>query len=86
MGGVKTIPAAKFKAQCLSLLDRVTPEGIVITKHGKPVARLVAIGGEPGALIGSLKGKLRIKGKILSTGLRWDAQSRHPHPAPRARR
>jgi prevent-host-death family protein len=83
---VKTIPAAKFKAQCLSLLDRVTPEGIVITKHGKPVARLVAIGTEPGVLIGSLKGKLRIKGKILSTGLRWDAQSRHPHPAPRARR
>jgi prevent-host-death family protein len=83
---VKTIPAAKFKAQCLSLLDRVTPEGIVITKHGKPVARLVAIDTEPGALIGSLKGKLRIKGAILSTGLRWDAQSRHPHPAPRARR
>jgi len=83
---VKTIPAAKFKAQCLSLLDRVTPDGIVITKHGKPVARLVAIGAESGALIGSLKGKLRIKGKILSTGLRWDAQSRHPHPAPRARR
>jgi prevent-host-death family protein len=83
---VKTIPAAKFKAQCLALLDRVTPEGIVITKHGKPVARLVAIDAEPGALIGSLKGKLRIKGKLLSTGLRWDAESRHPHPAPRARR
>jgi len=45
----------------------------VITKHGKPVARLVAIGAEPGALIGSLKGKLRIKGKILSTGLRISA-------------
>lgn len=83
---MKTIPAAKFKAQCLALLDRVTPEGIVITKHGKPVARLVAIDAEPGALIGSLKGKLRIKGKLLSTGLRWDAESRHPHPAPRARR
>jgi prevent-host-death family protein len=83
---VKTIAAAKFKAQCLSLLDRVTPEGIVITKHGKPVAKLVAIGTESGALIGSLRGKIRIKGNILSTGLRWDAQSRHPHPAPRARR
>jgi prevent-host-death family protein len=51
---VKTIPAAKFKAQCLALLDRVTPEDIVITKHGKPVARLVAIDAEPGALVGSL--------------------------------
>jgi prevent-host-death family protein len=47
---VKTIPAAKFKAQCLSLLRRLTPEGIVITKRGKPVARLVAIGNDSGAL------------------------------------
>ena len=38
---MKTVPAAQFKAQCLSLLDRIGPEGIVITKHGKPVAKLV---------------------------------------------
>jgi prevent-host-death family protein len=34
---MKEIAAAKFKEQCLSLLDRVDPDGIVITKHGKPV-------------------------------------------------
>jgi len=83
---MKTVPAAKFKAQCLALLDRVTPEGIVITKHGKPVAKLVPVDTAPAALIGSLRGKIRIKGDILSTGLRWDAQSRHPRPSPRARR
>ena len=83
---MKTVPAAKFKAQCLALLDRVTPEGIVITKHGKPVAKLVPVDTAPAALIGSLRGKIRIKGDILSTGLRWDAQSRHPRPAARARR
>jgi prevent-host-death family protein len=83
---VKTIPATQFKAQCLALLDRVGPEGIVITKHGKPVAKLVPIGAEPASLIGSLKGKLSIKGKILSTGLAWDAQSRHPRPPLRPRR
>lgn len=83
---MKTVPAAKFKAQCLALLDRVGPEGLVITKHGKPVAKLVPIATEPATLIGSLKGKLRIKGDILSTGLRWDAQSRHPHPPRRPRR
>ena len=33
------------------------PEGIVITKHGKPIARLVPIEGDSRALIGSLKGK-----------------------------
>ena len=82
---MKTVPAAQFKARCLSLLDRVGPDGIVITKHGKPVAKLIPIGVDSAALIGSLKGKLTIKGNILSTGLKWDAQSRHPHPARRAR-
>ena len=40
---MKSVPAAKFKEQCLALLDHVDPEGIVITKHGKPVAKLVRI-------------------------------------------
>ena len=83
---MKTVPAAQFKAQCLSLLDRVGPEGIVITKHGRPVAKLVPIATESAALIGSLKGKLTIKGDTLSTGVRWDAESRHAHPSRRPRR
>jgi len=72
---MKTIPAARFKAQCLALLDKVDPEGIVITKHGKPVARLVPVETESASLIGKFKGRIRIRGKILSTGLRWDAES-----------
>lgn len=83
---MKTVAAAKFKEQCLALLDRVGPEGIVITKHGKPVAKLIPLGADAKGLIGSLAGKLRIRGKILSTGIRWDAESRHARPAPRARR
>ena len=71
----KTIPAAKFKEQCLALLDRVGPDGIIITKHGRPVAKLIPLGGDSASLIGSLKGKLKIKGDILSTGIRWDAES-----------
>lgn len=72
---MKKIAASKFKEQCLALLDQVDSEGIVITKHGKAVARLVAVDAEPAALIGCLKGKLKIRGNLLSTGLRWDAQS-----------
>ncbi|MGH7307673.1 MAG: type II toxin-antitoxin system Phd/YefM family antitoxin [Candidatus Rokuibacteriota bacterium] len=83
---MKTVPATRFKAQCLSLLDRVGPEGIVITKHGKPVAKLIPISVDSAGLIGSLKGKLSIKGDIFSTGVRWDAESRHPHPPRRPRR
>jgi antitoxin (DNA-binding transcriptional repressor) of toxin-antitoxin stability system len=56
------------------LLDRVGPEGIVITKRGKPVAKLIPIQTESANLIGAFKGKLKVKGNILSTGLRWDAQ------------
>ncbi len=40
-----TVPATKFKAQCLALMDRVAEgrETYVITKRGKPVARLVPV-------------------------------------------
>ena len=72
---MKTIASAKFKEQCLSLLDRVDSEGILITKHGKPVARLVPVETESAGLIGCLRGKIKIKGDILSTGLKWNAQS-----------
>ncbi len=72
---MKTIPAAKFKEQCLALLDRVGPDGIIITKHGKPVAKLIPIYTDSARLIGSFKGKIKIKGNILSTGVKWDAES-----------
>jgi len=41
----KSIPAGEFKAKCLGLLDDVnrTGEPLVITKHGKPIARLIPI-------------------------------------------
>ena len=71
---MKQIAAAKFKEQCLGLLDRVGAEGIVITKRGRPVAKLIPIRTESASLIGRFKGRLKIKGDIRSTGLRWDAQ------------
>ena len=68
------IAAAKFKERCLSLLDTVDPDGIVITKHGKPVAKLIPFPSDSASLIGSLARKVTIKGDILSTGLDWDAE------------
>lgn len=67
--------ASKFKEQCLAVFDRLGPEGIVITKHGKPVAKLIPANRGCASLIGSLKGKIKIKGDIISTGLRWNAES-----------
>jgi prevent-host-death family protein len=71
----RTVGAAQFKEQCLALIDTLDAEGIVITKHGKPVARLVPIESASSELLGALAGKLKIKGDILSTGVSWDVES-----------
>jgi prevent-host-death family protein len=71
---MREIGAAKFKEHCLSILDEVTDDGIVITKRGVPVAKLIPIRTESGALIGALADRLTIEGDILSTGVAWDAQ------------
>ena len=74
---MKTIGAAKFKEQCLALLDQLDAEGLVVTKHGRPVARVIPYDQQDADLIGSLKHKVKVQGDIFTTGLRWnpDAQS-----------
>lgn len=70
---MKTIPAAKFKEQCLAILDHLDSDGLVITKHGKPVARLLPISRSGEELIGSLESKIRVAGDIESTRVEWEA-------------
>jgi prevent-host-death family protein len=70
---MKKVAAAKFKAQCLSLLDHLGEEGIVVTKHGRPVARILPMETASSELIGSLRGKIRVNGDLMSTGVRWSA-------------
>ena len=53
----KTIPAGKFKAQCMALLDEIAlkRKQIVITKRGKPVAKIAPIEEqEPASLLASV--------------------------------
>ncbi|MDE2974031.1 MAG: type II toxin-antitoxin system prevent-host-death family antitoxin [Gemmatimonadota bacterium] len=69
----KTIGATLFKERCLALLDRLSPEGLVITKHGKPVARVLPHQQDYASLIGSLRDRIRVRGDIMTTGVRWDA-------------
>ena len=73
----KRIGAAKFKERCLAILDDLGPDGIVVTKHGKPVARVLPIPHEPRTRIGMLRDKLQIRGDIMTTGIRWDATDQH---------
>lgn len=71
----RTIAAAQFKEKCLAILDQVDPDGVVITKHGRPVAKLIPVARTSEHLIGSLKGRIRVRGDIMSTGVAWDAES-----------
>jgi prevent-host-death family protein len=52
----RTIPASQFKAKCLALLDDVAEnkQPLVITKRGKPVARVVPVE-KPRSLVGSVE-------------------------------
>ena len=72
---MKKINAAKFKEQVLKLIDTLPEEGLVITKHGRPVARVTPMYGPCGGLLGALKGTLKFKGDLTSTGINWNAQS-----------
>ena len=63
-----TVPAGQFKAGCLALLDRVarTGEEVIVTKRGKPVARIVPFTPRHRpSLVGSVKTRGDIVGPIL---------------------
>jgi prevent-host-death family protein len=71
------IPAGEFKAKCLQLMDRVARSGepIVITKRGRPVAKLVPAD-EPEPLFGYMAGTARVVGEIITAPhLDWSALS-----------
>jgi prevent-host-death family protein len=71
-----TVNATEFKARCLDLMDRVATTGnsVVITKRGKPVARLVPARRRLRSVVGALKGHVRIQGDIVSPiGVGWEA-------------
>jgi len=69
MAPPRNISATEFKAKCLGLLDEGQHTGgeLVITKHGKPVAKLVAaVPPAPKTSRGILKGKVTITGDIVN--------------------
>jgi prevent-host-death family protein len=72
----KQLGAGEFKAKCLGLLDEVQKHRteIVITKYGKPVAKLVPIEEVPQSIFGNMKGSVSFMGDIVSPiDVEWDA-------------
>lgn len=72
---MKTIGAAKFREQCYSLLDSLGSEGILITKYGRPVARVLPVQPTCASLIGALSSVIEINGDIDTSGEVWEASS-----------
>ena len=73
----RTIKASEFKAKCLKLMDEVAENGeeIVITKNGKPTARLAPYRERPGDWFGADRDKLEILGDIISPiDVVWEAE------------
>jgi prevent-host-death family protein len=71
-----SIPAGEFKQRCLALLDRVNDTGmpIVVTKRGRPVARIVPVESREDVLRGSLRVLAEDEEDLYSTGTSWDAE------------
>ena len=72
------ISAGEFKAKCLRLMDDVQKQQreIIITKYGKPVAKLVPVKGKEGrtSIVGLLEGTVKIHDDLTApTGEHWEA-------------
>ena len=76
--GQRTIPAGEFKNRCLALMDEVNETGaeIVITKHGRPVSRLVPAAKSAPEMWGRYREQVRIVGDVVSPAVPaedWEA-------------
>jgi prevent-host-death family protein len=71
-----TLSASEFKAKCLRLLDEVA-EGktLVITKHGREVARVAPVAPPKRSLRGTWKGLIKIRGDIVHFDTSHDWES-----------
>ena len=72
------MPAGEFKAHCLEVMDRVKLKRmeVIVTKHGKPVAKLVPIDESGPELFGFLAGSVTYHGDIVApTGETWNAEA-----------
>ena len=64
---MKQIPAGEFKSKCLAIMDQVMHSGepVVITKHGKPVVKLVPAQNHADDIFDYMAGKAKAVGDIV---------------------
>lgn len=69
--------ASEFKAKALGVMDQVAQSGepLVITKNGRPVARLVPYRENKGSLFGAHRGEVEMLDDLVApSGESWDAE------------
>ena len=71
---MKKMAAGSFKTNCLAVMDEVQArhETVVITKHGKPVAKLVPVNADTDEIYDFLAGKGVVNGDIISPAVSPD--------------
>jgi prevent-host-death family protein len=76
---MKKMAAGVFKVHCLAVMDEVQSkrESVLITKRGKPVAKLVPVEKEKDDIFGFFKGKIEINGDIVSPAFGADEWDEH---------
>jgi prevent-host-death family protein len=76
MAKIQKLGAGEFKSKCLQLMDDVQKnrKSIIITKRGKPVAKLVPVEPEAQNFFGCLKGSVRVSSDIIAPiDVDWEA-------------
>lgn len=76
MGKKNTVTASELKARSREVLERVvqTRTPVVITKRGRPIAKLVPVDDAPASLFGAARGSVKILGDIIEPiDVTWEA-------------
>jgi prevent-host-death family protein len=72
----KSISTSELKAHCAQVVDDVAKHRstILVTKHGKPVAKIVPVVAKPKSLFGFAQGMVTIHGDIIAPlDVEWEA-------------
>ena len=72
----KTISTSELKAHCAQVVDEVAKHRstVVVTKHGRPVAKIVPVVAKPKNLFGFAKGLVTIRGDIVAPlDVEWES-------------
>ena len=76
-----TMSASVFKATCLEVMDDLTTRGaeVIVTKHGRPVVRVIPAAATPASPLGFLRGTIVRHGDLVSAAeALWAPSSTDP--------